>query len=234
MSEFFERMEKKYILSYKQYKTIEEIVEQRLSKDKHGDSTILNIYFDSDNYDLISHSITHPIYKDKVRIRSYNIPTLDSLVFLEIKRKYNKITSKRRINMKLEECYKCINNINLLENKDQMSNEIAYYFKKYKLNPKMFISYKRKAYNNADGRLRITFDNNIIARNNDLEIEKGPYGKNILDEDKYIMEIKTLNSIPIWMANILSELEIKPCNFSKYGEAYKELILKQNKIKNVV
>lgn len=234
MSAFFERIEKKYTLSYEQYQLLKEIIEQRLFEDEHGESTILNIYFDTDNYDIISHSITHPIYKDKVRLRSYNVPNLDSLVFLEIKRKYDNVISKRRIDMNLKECYKCINDINLLENQCQIAKEIAYYFKKFKLSPKMFISYRRKAYNTDDRRLRITFDNNIIARENDLEIEKGPYGKNLLDEDKYIMEIKTLKSIPIWLVNILSKLEIKPCNFSKYGEAYKELVLKRNKIKNVV
>ncbi|NCA95832.1 MAG: VTC domain-containing protein [Methanomicrobia archaeon] len=43
--------------------------------------TICNIYFDSPQYDLIRKSIEKPVYKDKVRIRSYNIPNKNSEVY---------------------------------------------------------------------------------------------------------------------------------------------------------
>ena len=91
MSEFFRRIEKKYIITWEQYLIIKDIIETKMIEDEHGKSTICNIYLDTDQFDLIRHSITKPIYKDKVRLRSYNIPTNDSTVYLEIKRKYGEL-----------------------------------------------------------------------------------------------------------------------------------------------
>ena len=84
MADIFRRVEKKYIVSEEQYKKIKEKMKENMVEDKFGKSTICNIYFDTDRYDLISHSITKPYFKEKVRLRSYNVPSMKSKVFLEI------------------------------------------------------------------------------------------------------------------------------------------------------
>ena len=92
----------------------------------------------------------------------------------------------------------------------------------------MFISYYRRAYYQKDNRdFRITFDSHVLARNYDLELEKGNYGDHILEKNKYIMEIKTLGAIPMWLVKLLNENRIYPCGFSKYGEAYSQIILNE-------
>ena len=128
---FFRRIEKKYILTREQYLFLKEAIRDYLVEDEHGKSTICNIYFDTDGYDLIRHSITKPIFKDKVRLRSYNIPTLDDKVFLEIKRKSEGVVSKRRIEIELEKYYEYLNgNIKIIED-SQIRRELDYYFKFY-------------------------------------------------------------------------------------------------------
>lgn len=230
MSEFFRRIEEKYIIDKEQYEKMKDLLSDKMIEDEHGKSTICNIYFDSDNYDLIMHSITKPIFKDKIRLRSYNVPNLNSKVFLEVKRKYNKIVSKRRIEMKLQDYY----DIKEFAN-DQVQKELDYYFKLYKLKPKVYLSYFRRAYYDKENRdLRITFDSNILARTYDLELEKGSYGDLILEKKKYIMEIKTLGAIPLWLVKKLNYLKIAPCGFSKYGEAYTQLILGANEVSKYV
>lgn len=93
----------------------------------------------------------------------------------------------------------------------------------------MFLSYDREAfYSKEDENFRITFDSNIIARNYDLNLEEGNYGVSLLEKEKYIMEIKTLGAIPLYFVEILSDCNIYPCGFSKYGEAYTQLVLKKN------
>lgn len=227
MAEFFKRVEKKYIINQNQYQILKEILDNKMVEDEHGKSTICNIYFDTDNYDLIRHSITKPVYKDKIRLRSYNVPTQADNVFLEIKRKYDKVVSKRRITIKLSDYYK----MNLNNPKEQIEKELAYYFKFYKLTPKVYLSYLRTAYyDKEDKGFRITFDSNIIARIYDLKLESGNYGESILPKGQYIMEIKTLNSIPLWLVKYLSDLKIVPGSFSKYGEAYTQLILEKDRV----
>ena len=235
MGYFFRRVEKKYILTEKQYVFLKEYIKNRMIEDEYGKSTICNVYFDTNQYDLIRHSITKPIFKDKIRVRSYNTPRLEDDVYLEIKRKYDGVVSKRRIKIKLRDLYKYLNDKEIEIDNPQVEKELNYYFDYYKLKPTMYLSYYRRAYYEKDNKdFRLTFDSNIIAREYDLNLEKGNYGENIFEEDKYIMEVKTLGAMPIWFVKALNEFKISPCGFSKYGEAYTQLILKANELKKYV
>ncbi len=236
MADIFRRVEKKYILDKKQYNMIRNIMADHMIPDEYGKSTICNIYFDTNSYDLIGHSITKPFFKEKIRLRSYGTPNQDSNVFLEIKRKVDGIVCKRRIEMKLNEFNNYMNDKKSINNENvQIKNELDYYFDRFNLKKTMYISYNREAfYDKSDRDFRITFDNNIIARDYNLNLEKGNYGDNILEQDKYIMEIKTLGSIPLWFVKLISECEISPCGFSKYGEAYTQLVLKENDLMSCV
>ena len=232
MGDIFRRIEKKYIVSEHQYKKIKEKMEGFMKEDEYGKSTICNIYFDTNQYDLISHSITKPYFKEKVRLRSYNIPNEDSKVYLEIKRKYDGVVGKRRIEMKLSDFKAYLEDKDSLDSKNrQIKNELDYYFNMYNLKPAMYISYEREAYYQKDNSdFRLTFDSKILARNEDLNLENGSYGKDILGKEKYIMEVKTLGAIPMWFVEILDECKVIPGSFSKYGEAYTKFILKPNEV----
>ena len=111
----------------------------------------------------------------------------------------------------------------------QIKSELDYYFKLYNLSQKMYISYEREAYfakNDKD--FRITFDTNVKAREDNLDLSKGVYGEELLKKGNYIMEIKTLGSIPMWFVKILNDCKIYPGSFSKYGTAYTKLVLDVN------
>ena len=97
--EVFRRKEIKYVLSPEQYETLMKKLKGHVEKDQYYKSTICNIYYDTDNYDLIVHSIDKPVYKEKVRLRSYEVPKLDDYVFLEIKKKSFGIVGKEELNL---------------------------------------------------------------------------------------------------------------------------------------
>ena len=106
--------------------------------------------------------------------------------------------------------------------------EINYYFEYYHLVPTIYIAYDRKSYRaRNDENLRITIDANLRSRNSDLKLELGDAGKKYFDENYYIMEIKTLSSMPLWLVRSLSELKIYPTSFSKYGSIYQKNKLKK-------
>ncbi len=226
MAEFFRRIEKKYIIDKKQFELIKKGIEKEMYLDPHGKSTICNLYLDTNDYSLIKHSLERPIYKDKVRIRSYNVANTKSDVYLEIKKKYDGIVSKRRIKAKLQDIYAYLNKKNEIPNSEsQVSKELDYYFKYYDLHPTAYITYDREAYYaKNDNGFRITFDTNITARDYDLALDKGIYGKKIFEQDKILMEIKTLGGIPMWFTKMMSEYEIRPGHFSKYGATYLQII----------
>lgn len=218
----FKRYELKYIITSEQMHKILEQCNTNIVKDSYYHSTICNIYFDTCNNRLIRKSIEKPVYKEKMRIRSYGIPSEDSNVFLEIKKKYQGIVYKRRSVLKYQDYRN-----NTISCDTQINKEISYMFSFYNdLYPKMFLSYERLSYMGADNtNLRITFDNNIIYRTFDLELDKGIYGNKLLDDNTYIMEIKCNSAFPLWLVKILSKEKIYKTSFSKYGMAYKEMNL---------
>lgn len=89
----FERCEKKYFLTPLQ----QEFLLCRMSADRYGKYKICNIYYDTDDWRLIRASIEKPVYKEKLRVRSYGVPDEGGSVFVELKKKYDGVVYKRRI-----------------------------------------------------------------------------------------------------------------------------------------
>ena len=91
----------------------------------------------------------------------------------------------------------------------------------------MLISYRRSAYYGIENRdLRITFDENILWRDKQLSPLLGSWGEPILDDGLRLMEIKIPGAMPLWLSHLLSEAQIYPVSFSKYGTAYKTKLSK--------
>lgn len=220
MVSVFERTEKKYIISEQQAKRLLALAENRLWQDRFFESTVISLYFDTDDYRVIRSSAEKPVYKEKLRLRSYNTPDDDSTVFLELKKKYKRIVYKRREQMKLWEADRYINGGK--KPKDtQIMREIDHFIRSHTgLCPKVMIAYDRHAYK-GDGGLRLTLDRRPRYRADRLDLSLGSDGRLLLDENLMIMEIKVDQSMPVWLADALDELNVFPTSFSKYGTAYK-------------
>lgn len=229
--ETFKRVEKKYLLSREQYVALTTRLSAYMHPDAYGKHTISNLYFDTEDDLLIRRSIEKPVYKEKLRLRSYGIPDLDSKVFLEIKKKYDGIVYKRRIEMKLWEAKAYIDKKEMPERQGQILSEIDYVLHYYEgLYPKVYLAYDRVAWaGNEDDSLRVTFDENIRSRWYDVALELGDYGEKLLDDDMILMEIKVPGAFPMWMARMLDQLQIYPTSFSKYGSVYKNRVLEERR-----
>lgn len=223
--QIFERTETKYLLTSEQRNLLFRLIGNYFTVDQFGRSTICNLYFDTNDYRLIRDSMEKPIYKEKLRLRSYGIPENDSTVFLELKKKYKGIVYKRREKMTLQQANTYIHD-KILPFDTQIMKEIDWMVRHYgSIKPAVYISYQRDAfYCTEDPNLRITFDNELLFRTEHVALEDGVYGQSILEKDKYIMEIKALNSMPLWLTGALDELKIFPASFSKYGTAYQKYI----------
>ena len=231
--EVFNRYEKKYFLDEESYQYIIKNIEAYMKPDKHSKGgemyNIANIYYDTESDDLIARSIEQPPYKEKLRLRSYGVPDLNDKVFLEIKKKYEGLVNKRRTKIRLKDAY------NLVEKgidppeedfiNKQVLNEIKYLLSRKKLVPKLYLTYDRRAYFAIDDDdFRVTFDKNIRARREDVRLEAGNHGELLVDNDKWLMEIKSSKGAPLWFVKILSEGGIYPRSFSKYGTEYTKYI----------
>ena len=218
----FQRIEVKYLLDDMQYTELRKRLEHMAAVDSYGKTSILNIYFDTPDYKLIERSLEKPVYKEKLRLRTYGVADDDTNAFIEIKKKYKGVVYKRRISMPYKKAMEYLVDGKRPEERSQISDEIDYFLKYYKgIRPAMAISYDRIAMaGTTDPDLRITFDTNIRWRTDKLSLSEGNVGKDILLPGQHLMELKIAGAMSIELAKILDELNIRKTSFSKYGKGY--------------
>ena len=230
----FQRREVKFLLSKAQYDALQPILLDYMNPDKYcvngKEYGVYNVYYDTDDNFLIRESLAKPYYKEKIRLRSYASPAgPEDMVFLEIKKKIGGIVTKRRVTMTLQQANAYIQT-RVKPQSDkflqmQVLKELDVFLNNYAVSPKQYISYQRSAFFGKDNSdFRLTFDRQITARREDISLASGNYGSQIIRPDQRLMEIKVTDSIPKWLSDALSELNIYKTSFSKYGTAYKQYI----------
>ncbi len=227
----FKRTEIKYMLTRQQQALILAAMEEHMVPDEYGRSTICSLYLDTPNHLLIRRSLEHPIYKEKLRVRSYGLAQPDSKVFVELKKKYEDIVYKRRIGMTETQARQYIRT-GITDRDSQITREISYCLHHYEgIAPSVLLTYEREAFydpNNHD--FRMTFDDNILWRTDHLNLTDGIFGRPLLAPDQVLMEVKAAEAIPLWLVRILSANHIYKTNFSKYGMAYMTMLRESRQI----
>ena len=235
----FDRIEKKYLITDEQKSKLLKLIRHNMKRDNYFRSGVMNIYFDNDNYDLIIQSIDRPVFKEKLRARSYE--GYDR-VFLEIKTKirgkeYNS-GYKRRVMITHQDFEELISGkASLAElskravesgNDLQIAKEVDYLMEHFGLKPKILVMYKRESYKDKEG-LRITFDEDLKYRDKNLSFNRTKRDKIYFKDDhNIIMEIKAHGVMPLWLVKKMSELHIYPQQFSKIGRIYEKIRKEQN------
>jgi len=221
------RYELKYLLSAEQTEFFRKELVGHMEIDQYGKCSIASLYYDTPTYQLIRTSIEKPEFKEKIRLRSYGIATNESPVFLELKRKAYGIVYKRRVQTTIPLVHKFFSGEADICSPGQINREITTFRDYYKnLVPSCMIIYDRTAYYEPDGDLRLTIDENPRYRVDDLSLKKSMNGISLLEEGNTILEIKVQESIPLWLTEILSKGKIYKSSFSKYGEAYRQQLVK--------
>lgn len=222
----FKRYELKYLLTEKQKEKVLLAMEPYMALDQYGRTTIRNVYFDTENYRLIRRSIENPAYKEKLRIRSYNRAEPGSTVFVELKKKYQKVVYKRRIALPEQEAMEWVAGKRHCRTYSQIASEVDYFLQYYGgLGPAVFLSYEREAFYSKDqSDFRVTFDEQILCRREQMSLEYGAYGIPLLPPGQTLMEVKCSGGLPLWLLRVLGQEKIYKGSFSKYGAAYKTMI----------
>lgn len=227
--EVFNRSEIKYMLSEDDRDALLKILPLHMDSDpfnKNGEPyKICNLYLDTPSNELIIKSLEKPVFKEKIRLRSYGTARLDQTVYLESKKKFKQVVNKRRTPIKLSDAYEYFETKKFPEHPKlnlQVMKEIDYIMGFYDLSPKVYIAYDRWAYfekNNSD--FRLTMDKNLQSRRYDLGLEIEADGQQLLPEGKWLMEAKAFKGFPLWFVKFLSERKIYSTSFSKYGTEYR-------------
>lgn len=220
----FERYEKKYFLTPLQKEIFRQHIAPYVQPDAYGRYTICSLYYDTPDWRLIRASIEKPIYKEKLRVRSYGVPAKDGRVFAELKKKFDGIVYKRRIEQRADTVAAFLDGT--VPARTQIEKEIFRFQQFYHTAPRVFIAYDREAYAGENG-VRVTFDTGIRFRETTLSLTAGDHGTPLLTGDRILTEVKIPAACPLWLSHALSEAGATPVSFSKYGTFYHQKLQKE-------
>ncbi|MCH3956911.1 MAG: polyphosphate polymerase domain-containing protein [Olsenella sp.] len=215
----FKRTEAKYLLTDEQRSRLERRMARQMEPDEFGPSTVRNLYLDTPTFLLARRSLDHPLYKEKVRVRSYRPAGPGDKVFLELKKKCEGVVYKRRCSRELGGA------LDLCACRrppvGQVECEIAFTAQREGgLSPVAYVAYDREAYYAPRDRdLRMTFDRRVRARWEHLSLSLDT-GEWVLGQGLNVLEVKTSGAMPLWLVSFLSEEGLRKITFSKYGMAY--------------
>ena len=222
----FQRYEFKYLMDARQLQAVLAAMAPHVVPDAYSHSSIRNLYLDTPDFRLIRRSLEKPVYKEKLRVRSYGRAGAEAPVFVELKKKYRSVVYKRRISMPQNQALACVAGRELWPD-SQIGAELAYAAGFYKtLRPAVFLSYERDSFRGVtDEDFRVTFDTEIRYRQEALTLDSDAWGIPMLAPGQVLMEVKVAGGLPLWMAHVLSEQRIFKTSFSKYGTAYEDILL---------
>ncbi len=181
----FQRYELKYRMNRRQQEAILAAMEPYMVADEYGHSSIRNLYLDTPDFRLIRRSLEKPVYKEKLRVRSYGRAGEEDPVFVELKKKYRSVVYKRRIALPQNQAMSCLFG-DCPWPDTQIGRELGYAAAYYPLlRPAVFLSYERDAYySKEDSSFRVTFDTDILYRQEELTLDSDPWGTPILGRAK--------------------------------------------------
>lgn len=228
----FKRYEKKYLITKEKLESILPQLLEYMDLDPFclngNEYRIYSIYYDTVNHDIIRDNSQGYTYKEKMRLRSYyDRKDPEDKIFMEIKKKSEGVGNKRRIKLKIKEIEPFVKEGILPDLgddylKNQVAKELLYFFKNNKVEPALYVQYDRLAlFGKEDKNFRMTFDRNVHTRRSNFVFGESDEDELLLPDDIYIMEIKILGGMPMWLATLLSENELFSHGFSKYGVKYK-------------
>lgn len=221
----FERNEQKYLLTTQQKNTFLKELSNIVEPDEYGEYTTCSLYYDTPEFDSIKEKMNKPRYKEKLRLRSYGVPKHNSTVFIELKKKLDGITYKRREELQYSEAIDFLEKGIHPQKQSQILDEIEWVLKTKAMIPKAVLTYDRIAFSEIENPdVRITIDKNILWRTQAVDITQGIWGRALIAPNEHLVEIKVPESMPYEIAKILSNIQAYPTSFSKYGTAYQEII----------
>ena len=222
----FKRHELKYLVDRERQNRMSECLLEYMRKSEHKDCTICNLYYDTPTRLLIRRSMEKPVYKEKLRVRSYGTASPDSPVFIELKKKFDRVVYKRRIPMPERDAMVFLSDNGPVTASTQVAAEIVYFLRLYEeMAPRVFLSYHRVAFEEPQVRgLRVTFDTDIRWRDDQLSLCEGPGGHPLLPDKTALMEIKTDGAVPLWLVRLLADNDVRQTSFSKYGQVHQTLM----------
>jgi len=225
------RLEYKYLVPCEYLDRIRVAIDRYVEIDpfaglrENGEYTVRSIYLDNSHCNCYGQKIAGVKSRLKFRIRGYNSGHPDSLVFLEIKRKFINFISKNRARLQYRDLPsllggRAIEDVLVPSGEGDRADmrRFLFYYHSNRLRPSTLVVYDREAYlGKYNSYLRITLDKNLRTAVfpdydmlfNDTRL-KGVLNRN------FILEVKFYGTLPGWLKSIITGFSIPRLAISKY------------------
>lgn len=214
------RQEKKFLLSYSEFRKCSNLFDKVLISDLHNDGDmgykIRSLYFDSLNDRDFNDKDAGVEIRRKIRLRIYD--SKQKFATLEMKQKNGENQLKRSVKITKEDAMSLIaGNYSVLLKYDEFAAECFGVMNMYCYKPKTVVEYRRKAYIAKENNIRITFDYEIKSSEVNFNIfDNALILNDSFDKDKVVLEVKYNHFLLSYIKDLLAGVQKSELSVSKY------------------
>lgn len=217
------REEKKFLISLEEFRSKSHFLDGLMIQDEHNgiDGYIIrSLYFDTVFDDDFFEKLEGLELRRKIRLRIYD-PKHD-FAFLEMKQKQGAAQRKRSLRMTKADAEALIHGHYevLLKYDEDFARECYGLMQCRCYRPKTIVQYNRKAYIAKENKIRITFDNNIVATEANFDLfseELVMYP--VLDKFNVVLEVKFNGFLLDYIRQFINSINKSELSVSKYALA---------------
>ena len=217
------REEKKFLISLEEFRTKSHYLDGLMIQDEHNgiDGYIIrSLYFDTIYDDDFFEKLEGIETRRKIRLRIYD--PKHNFAMLEMKQKQGASQRKRSLKMSKQDAEALIRGEYdvLLHYEEEFARECYGLMQTRCYRPKTIVQYNRKAYIAKENKIRVTFDNNIVATETNFDL----FSENlvmypVLDKFNVVLEVKFNGFLLDYIRQFINSINKSELSVSKYALA---------------
>ncbi len=215
------RHEDKYLCNSMQNAVLKARAGAILKRDEHaledGCYRVRSLYFDSAGDRCYYENENGVGERDKYRIRIYNADPEN--IFLEKKSKRRQMIRKRSCRIDEETCRSlmCGKTVRITSGMEEEQQELLLQLQGKAMRPAVIVEYTRYPFVEANGNVRVTFDEDIESSNDlDSFLEEKIRRRPVLEKGMSVFEVKWDEFLPGYIKNHIQLDTLQWSSFSKY------------------
>lgn len=217
------REEKKFLITIEEFRRKSHFLNGLMLQDSHNGLNgymIRSLYFDTIEDNDFFEKLDGVETRRKIRLRCYEPNS--SFAMLEMKQKQGAAQKKRSLRLSREDAEALIDGRYevLLGYPEEFAKE-CYGLMHYRCyRPKTIVQYNRMAYIAKENKIRITFDNNLIATESSFDLFSDKLLMNpVMDKFNVVLEVKFNGFLLDYIRGFINSIDKSELSVSKYALA---------------
>jgi hypothetical protein len=226
----FNRYEIKYLVDAAALPALRAELTARLAPDTHaagGGYGVWSVYYDTRQLRFYWEKVEGLRFRRKLRVRHYGDRSTvadDSMVYVEIKQRVNRVTQKRRIALPYRLARRLCDGRVMVEHgpgERAFVEEVLGLVSGLDLRAVAVTGYQREAFigREAELGLRVTLDHRVRGRDRDFHLAAAAESRFIIPPSRSIMEVKANERVPYWLTDLTARTNLTIVRLSKYCQA---------------